>query len=140
MPTAQDLNAGMLIVLNDTLCRVTEVTTVRQGKHGQAKYNVAAKSVRTGDDVGPELAAGTKEYAPGSVEEARYQIFGVDDEGKLSLMTEDGEEESVTVDDEELLATIRPKMEAGDDVFCILCTCVVDGAQLGDKFVKGISE
>ncbi len=68
-------SAGMRIVLNDTLCRVTEVTTVRQGKHGQAKCNVAGKSVRTGTDVGPDLAAGTKEYAPGSADSARMGIM-----------------------------------------------------------------
>jgi len=105
-------------------CKVVNVSTSKTGKHGHAKNNFTGIDIFTGkkyEDVVPS----THTTSVPNVSRAEYTLLDIDDEGYVSLMTEEGdtkEDLQLPTYPEELADEIREGFDEGKTLLLTVVT------------------
>jgi len=86
---AGQIRKGGHIMIKGNPCKVLDVSTSKTGKHGHAKCHFVAQDIFTGKKMEDLVPASHTTNIP-FVKKVEYQCVGVDDEGFLSMMAEDG--------------------------------------------------
>ena len=78
------------IMIKGNPCKVIDVSTSKTGKHGHAKCHFVAQDIFTGKKMEDLVPASHTTNVP-FVKKIELQCMGVDDDGFVSLLTDDGE-------------------------------------------------
>merc|ERR1711907_55248 len=87
---AGQIRKGGHIMIKGKACKVKDVSVSKTGKHGHAKCKFAATCIFTGTSA-EELCPSTHTIDVPFVTKKDYQVQGVDEEGFVILMDEEGE-------------------------------------------------
>merc|ERR1712124_144154 len=90
MVEAGQIRKGGHIIIKGKACKVKDVSVSKTGKHGHAKCKFAATCIFTGTSA-EELCPSTHTIDVPFVTKKDYQVQGVDEEGFVILMDEEGE-------------------------------------------------
>merc|ERR1712031_53876 len=90
MVEAGQIRKGGYIMVKGKACKVKDVSVSKTGKHGHAKCKFAATCIFTGTSA-EELCPSTHTIDVPFVTKKDFQIQGVDDEGYVILMDDEGE-------------------------------------------------
>merc|ERR1711998_714949 len=85
---SQRLKVGSYIMIKGCPCKVLEVKTAKDGKHGSAKVIVKGKDILTANVVGCYFHSGDMVDAP-IVDKTEYTLMNIDGE-MLELMDQNG--------------------------------------------------
>ena len=99
-------------------CKVSEVTSSKTGKHGQAKCYFVSTEIFTGKKL-EDIVPSTHGTTVPNVFRSEYTLLDITDEDYLSLMDEGGEtREDLKMPErpEELVKSIREGFDAGDSL------------------------
>ena len=78
------------IMIKGNPCKVIDVSTSKTGKHGHAKCHFVAQDIFTGKKMEDLVPASHTTNVP-FVKKIELQCMGVDEDGFVSLLTDDGE-------------------------------------------------
>ena len=78
------------IMIKGNPCKVIDVSTSKTGKHGHAKCHFVAQDIFTGKKMEDLVPASHTTNVP-FVKKIELQCIGVDDDGFVSLLTDEGE-------------------------------------------------
>ncbi|CAM9170333.1 unnamed protein product [Phaeothamnion confervicola] len=112
---AGQIRKGGFIVIKGRPCKVVNVSTSKTGKHGHAKANFTAIDIFTGKKLEDIVPTTHTTYIP-NVTRNEFQVLNIDEDGFLSLMTDDGDtKEDLQLPDypEGLANEIRKAFEDG---------------------------
>merc|ERR1712046_500381 len=87
---ADQIRKGGHIMIKGKACKVKDVSVSKTGKHGQAKCKFAATCIFTGTSA-EELCPSTHTIDVPFVTKKDFQIQGVDEEGYVILIDDEGE-------------------------------------------------
>ena len=87
---AGQIKKGGYAMIKGHPCKVSNVSISKTGKHGHAKANFTALDIFTGKKYEDMSATSHTMYVP-NISRAEYSLLDIDEDGALSLMTEDGE-------------------------------------------------
>jgi len=112
---ASAFRRGDLILVEQDVCKVSEMSTSKTGKHGAAKVLFKAVSILSGKNAQFSASSTSSCQAP-VTKVTEYSILGIEN-GILTLLTAEGAiHEGVKLpSDEELTAQIRQRFEAGEE-------------------------
>ncbi|KAF2127589.1 translation initiation factor eIF-5A [Dothidotthia symphoricarpi CBS 119687] len=100
------LRKNGFVVIKNRPCKIVEMTTSKTGKHGHAKVHLVAIDIFTSKKL-EELCPSTHNMNVPNVRRQEYLLVDIQDDGFLSLMSDDG----TTKDDVKL-----PDGEIGDKI------------------------
>ena len=121
------------IMIKGNPCKVIDVSTSKTGKHGHAKCHFVAQDIFTGKKMEDLVPASHTTNVP-FVKKIELQCMGVDEDGFVSLLTDDGEpREDIKLpntlpqappDAEEVSKRINEMLDKEVEFNCIiLCAC-----------------
>lgn len=103
------LKMGSLVMIKGHPCKVVSFSTAKTGKHGAAKAMVTGIDIFSSNKYECTFSTGENVDAP-VVQRKEYTLNFVDDEGFMSLMTEQGEmKEDLKLPEEEWLKDVVTK-------------------------------
>jgi len=115
---AGSIRKGGHICIKGRPCKVVDVTTSKTGKHGHAKCHFVAIDIFTGKKM-EELCSSSHNMDVPNVTRTEYTLIDVNDEGFVSLMSEDGdtrEDLSLPKHDDSLAKQIKDDFDAGKEL------------------------
>ena len=86
---AGQIRKGGHIMIKGNPCKVIDVSTSKTGKHGHAKCHFTAQDIFSGKKMEDLVPASHTTNVP-FVKKVELQCMGVDDDGFVSLLTDDG--------------------------------------------------
>jgi len=86
---AGQIRKGGHIMIKGNPCKVLDVSTSKTGKHGHAKCHFVAQDIFSGKKMEDLVPASHTTNVP-FVKKVELQCMGVDDDGFVSLLTDDG--------------------------------------------------
>merc|ERR1712194_425385 len=130
---AGQIRKGGHIMIKGNPCKVLDVSTSKTGKHGHAKCHFVAQDIFSGKKMEDLVPASHTTNVP-FVKKVELQCMGVDDDGFVSLLTDDGGmREDIKLpntlnqappDAEEVSKRITDFLEKETEFNCIiLCAC-----------------
>uniref|UniRef100_A0A6T7TZ18 Eukaryotic translation initiation factor 5A n=1 Tax=Phaeocystis antarctica TaxID=33657 RepID=A0A6T7TZ18_9EUKA len=130
---AGQIRKGGHIMIKGNPCKVLDVSTSKTGKHGHAKCHFVAQDIFSGKKMEDLVPASHTTNVP-FVKKVELQCMGVDDDGFVSLLTDDGGmREDIKLpntlnqappDAEEVSKRIQEFLEKETEFNCIiLCAC-----------------
>ncbi|KAJ9445297.1 Eukaryotic translation initiation factor 5A-3 [Diplonema papillatum] len=87
---AGSLKKGMHCVIKGRPCKIIEYSTSKTGKHGHAKAHIVAIDIFTNKKL-EELCPTSHNMEAPNLTRAEYSLMDINDEGQLSLLTDDGD-------------------------------------------------
>ena len=122
---AGQIKKGGYAMIKGHPCKISNVSVSKTGKHGHAKANFVAIDIFTGKKY-EDMSATSHTMMVPNISRAEYSLLDVDEDGQLSLMTEDGEtkDDLNLPPDTELAEEIQKKFENGDNLLLsVLSAC-----------------
>jgi len=83
------LRKNGFVVIKNRPCKIVEMSTSKTGKHGHAKVHLVAIDIFTNKKL-EELCPSTHNMDVPNVRRQEYQLLDIQDDGFLSLMSDDG--------------------------------------------------
>jgi len=87
---AGQIRKGGYIMIKGNPCKVVDVSTSKTGKHGHAKCNFVATNIFNGKKL-EDMIPSTHGTTVPNIFRNEYTLVSVDEEGFMSMMTEDGD-------------------------------------------------
>jgi len=126
------LRKGGFVIVRGFPCKVMNMSTSKTGKHGGAKIHMTAIDIFTGRKY-EEIFSSTENIDVPLVSKAEYQLIDIDDEGFMSLMTDDGAtKEDLKVPEGEVGDQIREAHGAGKELS--ISTIIAMGKEEAQSF------
>jgi len=114
------------------------MSTSKTGKHGGAKIHMTAIDIFTGRKY-EEIFSSTENIDVPLVAKAEYQLIDIDDEGFMSLMTDDGTtKEDLKVPEGDVGDQIREAHAAGKEL--TISTIIAMGKEEAQTFKEAKTE
>jgi translation initiation factor 5A len=114
---AGNLRKGEYVCINGFPCKVVDISTSKDGKHGHAKVHITALDVFTGKKY-EEVAPTSHNLPQPVVKTATYAVMDVQADGHLSLLDEanNTRDDLVLPADEEIAAALKVAFSEGKEV------------------------
>ena len=108
---AGTLHKGNLVMIKGHPCKVVDISTAKTGKHGAAKAMLTGIDIFTANKY--DCTYSTKENVDAPlVKRVEYNLINIDDDGFVSLLTENGEmKEDLKLPDDEWLRDVVDKIK-----------------------------
>lgn len=87
---AGQIKKGGYAMIKGHPCKIANVTVSKTGKHGHAKANFTAIDIFTNKKYEDFMATSHTMMVP-NINRAEYSLLDIDEDGAVSLMTDDGE-------------------------------------------------
>ena len=110
---AGQIKKGGYMNIKGRPCKVSEVSVSKTGKHGHAKCNFITYDIFTNKKI-EDMVPSTHGTTVPTITRTEYSLNSIDDEGFLSLMSEDGEiREDLKLSDIEHWAEVNQQVTQG---------------------------
>ncbi len=111
---ASALRIGGYVVIDQHPCKILKMSTSKTGKHGHAKVHIVGIDIFT-KSKHELLISSTHNIDVPNVISNYYELSNIEDDGFLSLMTDDGtlKEDLSLPEDQELAEKIRDEFNKG---------------------------
>ena len=130
------LRKGGYVLIRGFPCKVVSMSTSKTGKHGHAKVSLAGLDIFTGKKY-EMIESSTHNVEVPNVTRAEFQLIDINDEGFMSLMSDDGSmKEDLRVPEGAIGDEIKEKFEDGQELLITTVSAMGQEQALSYKIQK----